>query len=89
MIDAELTIDLAAIRRNVARISRVVRPARYAAVVKSNAYGHGLARVAQALAADVEAFCVYRVDEAVDIRAAGVATPILVLGPVEPRDLGR
>ncbi|MBD5604671.1 MAG: alanine racemase, partial [Candidatus Eremiobacteraeota bacterium] len=50
---------------------------------------HGLARVAQALAADVEAFCVYRVDEAVDIRAAGVATPILVLGPVEPRDLGR
>jgi alanine racemase len=87
VIDAELTIDLAAIRRNVARIAAIVRPARYAAVVKSNAYGHGLPEVARALADDVDAFCVYRADEAATIRAAGVATPILILGPVAARDL--
>lgn len=87
MIDAELVIDLEAIRRNVARVTGIVRPARYAAVVKSNAYGHGLPEVARALACDVAAFCVYRVDEALAIRAAGVASPILILGPVEARDL--
>jgi len=87
MIASELTIDLAAIRRNVARLAELVRPARYAAVVKANAYGHGLPEVARALASDVAAFCTYRVDEALAIRAAGVATPILVLGPVESSEL--
>lgn len=87
MIASELTIDLAAVRRNVARLAELVRPARYAAVVKANAYGHGLPEIARALADEADAFCTYRVDEALAIRAAGVATPILVLGPVEPDEL--
>jgi alanine racemase len=83
----ELTIDLDAVRRNVARLAALAAPARCAAVVKGNAYGHGLVAVARALDPDVAAFCVYRADEAATLRAAGVGSPILVLGPVAPRDL--
>ena len=81
---AELTIDLAAIRANVARLRALVRPARYLAVVKANAFGHGLVPVARALTGRVDGFCVYRADEATALRDAGVAEPILILGPVEP-----
>ena len=84
---ARLDVDLGAIRRNVARLRALASPARYAAVVKANAYGHGLVPVARAIADDVDAFCVYRVEEAADLRAAGIATPILVLGPVERDEL--
>ena len=84
---AELTIDLGAIARNVARLKALVAPARYAAVVKADAYGHGLVPVASALAREVDAFCVYGVNEAAELRAAGIETPVLVLGPVEPNEL--
>ena len=87
MIQAGITVDLAAVRRNVQRLGALAAPARYAAVIKANAYGHGLMPVALALAADVAAFGVYRVDEAATLREAGIATPILVFGPVEPSDL--
>ena len=87
MILAELVVDLDAIRHNVAQLGTLAKPARYAAVVKANAYGHGLAIVASALDGVVDAFCVYRADEAVALRDAGVTSPILVMGPVEPRDL--
>jgi alanine racemase len=87
MIRCELTIDLGALRANVARLAALVTPARYAAVVKANAYGHGLAPVAKALADSVAAFCVYRADEAVALRDAGIATPILVLGPLARDEL--
>ncbi|MBD5606405.1 MAG: alanine racemase, partial [Candidatus Eremiobacteraeota bacterium] len=43
--------------------------------------------VARALENSVAAFCVYRADEAVALRDAGVATPILVLGPLERDEL--
>ncbi|MBD5634153.1 MAG: alanine racemase [Candidatus Eremiobacteraeota bacterium] len=87
MIRAELTIDLAAIRGNVGRIGAFAAPARYGAVVKANAYGHGLVPVALALADRVAAFCVYRAAEAVELRDAGVTTPILVLGPLSASEL--
>ncbi len=86
-VRSELVIDLAAIRANVRALATLVRPARYLAVVKANAYGHGLVPVAQALGADVAGFCVYRADEAVTLRAAGITAPILVLGPLEPDEL--
>ena len=83
----ELTIDLGAVRANVARLAALAAPARYAAVVKANAYGHGLAPVAKALANSVAAFCVYRADEAVALRDAGISKPILVLGPLASDEL--
>ena len=84
---AALEIDLGAIRRNVAALAALAAPARYAAVVKADAYGHGLVPVARALDLDVAAFCVYRADEAAALRAAGIVRPILVLGPVEASEL--
>lgn len=84
---AELTIDLGAIRRNVARLAAFSAPAAYAAVVKANAYGHGLVPVARALAGEVAALCVYRADEAATLRESGIETPILILGPVDPAEL--
>jgi len=71
----------------VQSLRKVAAPARFAAVVKSNAYGHGLARVAEAIAADVDMLCVYRVAEGCTIREAGVQGPVLVLGPVPPSEL--
>jgi alanine racemase len=87
VIAAELTIDLGALKRNVARLGAFAAPARYSAVVKANAYGHGLVAVARAIEDDVSGFCVYRGDEALALRDAGIDAPILVLGPIEARDL--
>jgi len=84
---AEIDVDLGAIRTNVERLRALVRPARYAAVVKSNAYGHGLAPVARALEDLADAFCVYGAGEALALRDAGVRAPILIMGPVEPSEL--
>lgn len=84
---AHLEIDLRVLRRNVARLRALMAPAKFAAVVKANAYGHGLMRVAKALASEVEMLCVYRADEGLEIRAAGINTPVLVLGPVAASEL--
>ncbi|HMD03506.1 MAG TPA: alanine racemase, partial [Candidatus Baltobacteraceae bacterium] len=84
---AALGIDTGALRRNAERLATLVEPARFAAVVKANAYGHGLVAVARALQGVADMFCVYRGDEALALREAGVAEPILVLGPIAPREL--
>lgn len=58
-------------------------------MVKGNAYGHGAVEVAQALeAAGADGLCVAAMDEAVALRRAGIALPLLVLFPV-PAALGR
>jgi hypothetical protein len=84
---AELTIDLGAIVRNARNLAALVAPARLAAVVKADAYGHGLVPVARALAPHVDRFCVYALEDAVALRDAGLETPIHVLGPVPASDL--
>ena len=84
---ARLEIDLDAIRANAEAIARFVAPARFAAVVKANGYGHGLVEVASALDERVARFCVYALEEAVQLREAGIRSPILVMGPIEPGDL--
>ncbi len=79
---AELRIDLGAIVRNVDALAALAAPARVVPVVKANAYGHGLIEVGRALADRVPRLAVYELDEALALRAAGVATPLHVLGPV-------
>jgi alanine racemase len=75
-------IDLNALARNLERLSRWVAPAAVLAVVKADAYGHGAIAVSHRLAAEgVEALAVAFAAEGVAIRKAGIATPILVLGP--------
>jgi alanine racemase len=79
---AELRIDLGAIARNVRTLAALTAPAAVVPVIKANAYGHGLVDVGRALAGAVPRLAVYALDEALTLRAAGIATPIHVLGPV-------
>ncbi|HEM3576925.1 TPA: alanine racemase [Streptococcus suis] len=57
------------------------------AVVKANAYGHGAVAVAKKLSSKVAGFCVSNLDEALELRRAGIEDPILILGIVPPRFL--
>ena len=85
-------IDLAAIRHNYLLARRGAAasgsPAKAWAVVKANAYGHGLLRTAGALADVADGFALLDLDAAVALRDAGVRQPILLLeGFFEPGDL--
>jgi alanine racemase len=84
---AELAIDLGAIARNAGALARLAAPARLAAVVKADAYGHGIVPVARALVPHVARLCVYALEEAVALRDAGITAPIHVMGPIPPADL--
>ena len=83
---AWLEIDLDALRHNLAELRRLAGPVvPVRPVVKADAYGHGGIPVARALeAAGVDGLCVAAVDEAVELRDAGIRTPILVLYPPPP-----
>lgn len=81
-------IDLAALERNLFKI-RSALPAhiRYVAVVKADAYGHGLAQTAARLMqSGADMFAVANVREAVAIREMGSGWPILVLSAVLPHE---
>ena len=71
-------IDLAALRHNAFIVRSEASHSKIMAVIKADAYGHGLLAVAKALS-DVEGFAVARVEEAIDLRQAGITKPILVL----------
>jgi len=79
--DAWLEIDLGAMRQNVAIIRERVTPAAVAAVVKADAYGHGIRAAVTALADVVDALCVATLDEAILVRQL-TATRVLLLYPV-------
>jgi alanine racemase len=79
------TIDTAALRHNLHAVRRKAPGARVMAVVKANAYGHGLVAVAGALG-DADAFAVARVDEGLVLRAAGIAKAIVLLEGVFDRE---
>jgi alanine racemase len=56
------------------------------AVIKANAYGHGLVQVARALQGHAPALAVAFIDEAIQLREAGIDTPILVLQGIHHQD---
>ncbi|MAQ99107.1 MAG: alanine racemase [Oceanospirillaceae bacterium] len=61
------------------RIARRSAPGKAWAVIKANAYGHGILACAKALAAEADGFAVACVDEALVLREAGIEHPLLVL----------
>jgi alanine racemase len=79
-------VDLDALRHNVAAIRRRIGHAKLMAVVKADAYGHGLAPVAGALMqCGVDAFAVANLTEALALRQlGGPGWPILLLGAALP-----
>ncbi|HEY0180721.1 MAG TPA: alanine racemase [Dokdonella sp.] len=81
------TIHLAALRENLRRVRELAPGARVMAVVKADGYGHGLERVARALAG-ADAFGVAAIADGQRLRAAGVSQRVVVLsGLDEPGDL--
>lgn len=83
-------IDLDALAANVALLAGRAAPARLYAVVKANAYGHGAVACGRAaLAAGAHGLAVVCVDEAEELRRAGVTAPLLVVGYTPPSDAAR
>jgi alanine racemase len=82
---AWVEVDLDAIAGNVRRLVTEVAPAQLMAVVKADAYGHGAVPVARAaIAAGARWLGVALVEEAVELREAGISAPILVLSEPHP-----
>jgi alanine racemase len=82
-------LDLAALRHNLG-VARALAPrSRLMAVVKANGYGHGAATVARQLESLADALAVACIEEAVELRDAGIEAPILLLeGVFDARELG-
>ena len=78
-------IDRAALRHNAKVVRDRIGSAEMLAVVKANAYGHGLLGVAQALADDAQLFGVANVEEARTLRES-LPHPIIILGPATPEE---
>jgi alanine racemase len=71
-------IDTAALRHNLGTIRAYAPGAKVMAVIKANAYGHGLVSTALALA-DADSFAVARLEEGIALRSAGINAPIVLL----------
>ena len=83
-----LDIDLGAISANIAVLREINVAQKLMAVVKANAYGHGAVAVSRHIESQVDALAVAFTEEAVTLREAGVAAPILVLeGPHAASDI--
>lgn len=83
----QATIHTESLRQNLAQCMRSASDAKVWAVVKANAYGHGIEMVFQALRA-ADGFALLDLDEAQRVRNLGWRGPVLLLeGVFEPRDL--
>ena len=83
----QIEIDLMAVRHNFTVLNGLLKNtgARIMAVVKSDAYGHGLLEVSQVLeSAGVWGFGVSDVEEAISLREGKIAAPILFLSGLPP-----
>ncbi|WP_295969733.1 alanine racemase [uncultured Xanthomonas sp.] len=78
MRPARALIDLAALRHNY-RLARRLSGGKALAVVKADAYGHGAVACARALDGEADGFAVACIEEALELRQAGIAAPILLL----------
>ncbi|AFY94608.1 alanine racemase [Chamaesiphon minutus] len=81
---AWVEIDRAALVHNVRQVRSLLKPdTQMMAVVKADAYGHGAIDVARTLvAAGVDWLAVATVPEGIELRAAGIVAPILLLGAI-------
>ena len=81
-------IDLEAICQNIESVQANIPQGKQTfAVVKANAYGHGSKQVAQAISHLVDGFCVSNIDEALELREAGIDKTILILGVIMPEEV--
>jgi alanine racemase len=79
MRPTKATVNLSVIAENLRIAQRLAPQSKIMAVIKANAYGHGVVEVARELQSSVPAFAVAFFDEAVQLRDAGITRPILIL----------
>lgn len=84
-------IDLSAIRQNIINVKALLRPGtKFCAVVKADAYGHGAVEVSrEAVRAGADYLAVAVLDEALELRGAGLTLPVLILGYTSPEQYGQ
>lgn len=82
---AYITIDLPALRHNFQRVKSLSGGRSVLAMLKANAYGHSIENIAKALP-QADAFGVASLAEAIQIRAAGVSQPIVLMQGVLDQD---
>lgn len=82
-------VDVDAFSRNVAAVAaRIPRESKLVAVLKADAYGHGAVELApRAMEHGASLIAVALIEEAVELRQAGLSAPLIVLGPVTPEQL--
>ena len=84
---SRVVIDKQALKHNLQRVRELAPHSKIMAIIKADAYGHGLVRVANTLS-DADAFGVACLEEAEQLRSASIATPIVLLeGPHKAVDL--
>ena len=71
-------INLSACQHNLSTAKQAAPDSKCIAIIKANAYGHGIVQIAKALI-DADAFGVARIEEATELRESGITTPILLL----------
>ncbi len=80
-------VSLSRLRANLAAVKAHAAPARTMAILKANAYGHGLEAVARCLAPQADSFGVALVEEGITLRRLGIRSPILVMGGTWTRQI--
>lgn len=73
-----MIIDLAALKSNLRRVREIAPNRSILAMVKANAYGHGIVRVAKALS-EADALGVASLEEGISLREAGITQPIVLM----------
>lgn len=78
-----IEINRSALFHNIDQLSDLVKPSDYAAVIKANAYGHGLVETGKLVNEHpaVTALCVAHIAEALSLRAAGINKSLIVVAP--------
>ncbi len=85
-----IEISKSALLNNVAQIKKNLKTkTKYIAVIKSNAYGHGLLEVASTIKDKVDYFAVYNFDDAILLRQNKISKPILMLGRLFPQQISK
>lgn len=84
---AYVLVNLGAIRKNILKSRELLSEnTGIIAVIKTDAYGHGAVAVAKAVEDITAGFAVATIDEAVELRTAGIRTHIIVLGYISPKE---
>lgn len=87
MPDTYVVIDIDTIRNNIRELKKIDENAKFAAVVKANAYGLGALTISKEIEDLADYYCVARFSEANQLRINNIKKPILILGYVSLDDV--